>query len=1196
VIGQALGHYRITAAIGAGGMGEVYRATDTKLGREVALKVLPAEMAASPERLERFQREAKALAALDHPGIVTVHSVEEAEGVHFLTMQLVEGQALDRLVPEGGLPASQILEIATALAEALAAAHEKGIVHRDLKPANVMVTADGRVKVLDFGLAKITGAEHAASADSEMPTDVQTREGVVMGTVPYMSPEQVSGLKVDHRTDVFSLGVLLYEMAAGRRPFQGRSSAELASAILRDAPAALGESRSDLPEGLSRVVARCLQKEPGQRFQTARDAAEALRDLGSGSSSVTSTLTSAQPAAASATPSTGARRREEGFWVAVLPFTHRGSDPGVEALAEGLTEEIVTGLSRFSYLRVIARGSTAQYASGTADVRAVGREIGARYVMEGSLRHAGGQLRVAVQLVDASSGAHLWAETYTRSFDPEHVFEIQDDLVPRIVSTCADHFGVLARAISEAVRGKPVAELTSYEALMRGFGYHFRLSPEEHAQARDVLERAVERAPANADCWAMLSWVYSHEHAHGFNPRPGSLDRALAAARRAVDLAPSNHLAQQALAVVLFFRKDRAGCLGAAEQAMALNPHDGSNEAFFLVTFMGDWERGTSLIRRAIELNPYHPRWYEWVLAVNEYRLGRYRAAVDTVVRANLPQGSWLSVLLAAAHGQLGDRVAADEALRDLLAQGNDVARWARERLEKWFDARLAEHFMEGLRKAGLEFPPPPEATASRTSSDKHGRPALQPSTTSAPDSAAVAIAVLPFSDMSPGKDQDYLCEGMAEEIMNALVRIEGIRVASRTSAFRASREEGDLAAIGKLLSVDQVLEGSVRTAGSRLRVTAQLSDVASGYQLWSERFDRQLEDVFAVQDEIAAGVVDAVEARLHSGDHAVPVRPQVKNLEAYRHYLRGRFLRHTKNDHGGALRQFEEAVRLDPSHGPSWVGVAEATVLASYYALIPPADFHAKARDALATVARLQGNSADALYLEGIAANAQWRWTEGEEAFQRALELDPHNVHALAHYGFSLAARSRLDEARAYLERAREVDPLAPWPCAMTGVSLLTAGQTEESVRHFDDALGFEKENALALWGSGMAHVALGRHDEGLPMLEKAVAHMRRAPLMVALLGWGLARAGRTDEARRVLEELQSRPPSAPTTVSDAWLLAELGETEAAFEVLARAEEERQPFLVFAGLPGFDRLRDDPRFKALLTRLGLPASTGLTR
>jgi predicted ATPase len=285
LIGTSLSHYRICASLGAGGMGEVYRATDTKLDRDVALKVLPAEMAASPERLERFRREAKALAALDHPGIVTVYSVEEADGVHFLTMQLVDGQPLDRLIPEGGLPVDRLLAVATGLAEALAAAHEKGIVHRDLKPANVMVAANGRVKVLDFGLAKVAAGGEGGPNDSQLETAMKTREGVVMGTVPYMSPEQVSGRPVDHRTDVFSLGVILYEMSSGRRPFEGSSSAELASAILRDMPRPLGELRADLPDALAGIAQRCLVKEAGGRPQSAREVRDVLCGLSSGKSS-----------------------------------------------------------------------------------------------------------------------------------------------------------------------------------------------------------------------------------------------------------------------------------------------------------------------------------------------------------------------------------------------------------------------------------------------------------------------------------------------------------------------------------------------------------------------------------------------------------------------------------------------------------------------------------------------------------------------------------------------------------------------------------------------------------------------------------------------------------------------------------------------------------------------------------------------
>src|SRR5277367_2907517 len=258
-------------------MGEVYRATDTKLAREIALKVLPAAMANDPDRLARFQREARAVAALNHPNVVTVYSVEESDNVHFITMELLEGQPLDRLISADGLPADRIIEIAGAIAEALAAAHEKGIVHRDLKPANVMVTNEGRVKVLDFGLAKDVGAQSAS--DATLTSAGHTQVGVVMGTPAYMSPEQVSGRPLDHRSDIFSFGVLLHEMATGRRPFEGSSSAELISSILRDNPPSVTDARPELPSDLARVIRRCLEKDPRYRMQTARDVSNEFRDL-----------------------------------------------------------------------------------------------------------------------------------------------------------------------------------------------------------------------------------------------------------------------------------------------------------------------------------------------------------------------------------------------------------------------------------------------------------------------------------------------------------------------------------------------------------------------------------------------------------------------------------------------------------------------------------------------------------------------------------------------------------------------------------------------------------------------------------------------------------------------------------------------------------------------------------------------------
>ena len=702
MIGRTLSHYHITAAIGAGGMGEVYRANDTKLGRDVALKVLSAQMAHDPNRLARFQREARSVAALNHPHIVTIFSVEEAEGIHFLTMELVEGQSLERLIPAGGLHVERIVEIASALADALTAAHEKGIVHRDLKPANVMLTDDGRVKVLDFGLAKDVRADK--SSDATQTFAGQTAMGVVMGTPTYMSPEQVASRVLDHRTDIFSLGVILYEMASGRRPFEGASSAELASAILRDTPRLLSEFRADLPEELGVLIQRCLEKDPQDRFPSARDVRDALRGVTASAPSIrTATAPAPRPVVEG---NSGAARAEEGFWVAVLPFKYNGANADLTALAEGLTEEIVTGLFRFSYLRVISLSSTSRYAHGAIDIRSAGKELGARYVMEGSLRQAGTKLRIATQLVDATSDVNLWAETYERPFRPEGIFELQDDVVPRIVSTVADTHGVLPHTMSEVLRNRNPDQLTPYEAVLRSFAHFQRVNAEEHAAARAGLERAVQQAPGNADCWAMLSMMYKEEHTHGFNLRPDSLGRALAAARRAVEAAPSNHLAYHALAATLFFRRELPAFRNAAERAVALNPMDGFTMAYlgFLIAYAGDWERGCALAEQARGLNPHHPGWYWFPSVLDAYRRSDYRGALDFALKVNMP-GFWrTNVALAAAYGQLSELEAARNAVQQLLAVRPDFAVLAREELGKWWDAELVEHLIEGLRKAGLEI------------------------------------------------------------------------------------------------------------------------------------------------------------------------------------------------------------------------------------------------------------------------------------------------------------------------------------------------------------------------------------------------------------------------------------------------------------------------------------------------------------
>lgn len=669
---EHLGHYEIHALLGAGGMGEVYRATDTRLGREIALKVLPAEMAADSDRLMRFHREARAAAALNHPNIVTLHSVEEINGVHFFTMELVDGRPLDELIPAEGFPADRVVALATPLAEAIAAAHDKGLVHRDLKPANILVTSDQHVKVLDFGLAKDV---HAVGKDGQTVTSYgRTQPGVIMGTPLYMSPEQISGAEVDHRTDVFSLGIILFEMLTGHRPFRGESQAELTAAILRDPPPTV--TRPDVPSSLITLIDQCLVKTAGGRLQSARLLASGLRDI------------SRQTAVV---PSGKADPRDHGFWVAVAPFHCRAVDLSLQTLAEGLTAEINAGLTRFSYLRVIGAGSS---------------ERAARYVIDGGIRQAGSRLRVTVQLTDTITEAQLWVETYERTFDPDKIFDIQDDLVVRIVSTCADPFGVIPRSIGDVVRGTDPAVWSPYEALLHFFAYHQRLTAVDHLAARSGLERAVEISPRNADCWAVLSLVYAHEYAHGFNTGPHPLERAQAAASRAVDLVPGNPLAHQAMSTVLLLRKEIVASLHEADRAIALNPFDAGCSANMgaNIAFAGDWVRGCALIERSMDLNPQHPVWYRGMLSVREYWSGNYRAAIDEAVKTNAPYLFWLQIVLAAANGQLGEQQAASAAVRALMTQVPSFSAEPRAILRTWLQADLVEHLIQGLQKAGMSI------------------------------------------------------------------------------------------------------------------------------------------------------------------------------------------------------------------------------------------------------------------------------------------------------------------------------------------------------------------------------------------------------------------------------------------------------------------------------------------------------------
>ncbi len=1079
-------------------MGEVYRATDTKLGRDVALKVLPAEMAQDPERLGRFRREAKALAQLDHPNIVTIYSVEESDGVHFLTMQLVEGRPLDRLICAGGLPLEQIVEIASALGEALAAAHEKGIVHRDLKPANVMVSHEGRVKVLDFGLAKDVRGSNLG--DATMTSDSRTEVGVVMGTPAYMSPEQTSGRPLDHRTDIFSLGVLLHEMATGRRPFEGTSSAELASAILRDTPPSVTDVRPDLPSDLARIVRRCLEKDPRHRLQTARDVSNEFRDLAQHASRPAPVSTAAPRMAPP--PDSGAVRADEGFWVAVVPFKYAGTSAELKSLAEGLTEDVVTGLSRFSYLRVIARGSTVKYSSESGDIRAVGKELGARYLMEGNIRQAGAKLRLAVQLIDAATGAHLWAETYERGFNSEAAFELQDDLVPRIVSTVADMHGVLPRSMSAVVRLKPSDQLTPYESLLRGFGHSVSFSPDDIVDVQSSLEHALQQSSGNADCLAMLAIVQAD--AYGFSDRFAAdiLEGALRAAQAAVEAEPTNALAYHALAKVLFFKGNTPAFRAAADRAVSLNPMDGATIAYMgiLMAFAGDWERGCQLTEKGMQLNANHPGWHLMTAWHDAYRRKDYPKALELALKLNAPKNPWVQRSLTVSYAQLGRNAEAGSSLRDLLALVPNYARVAREMHSRWLEPELVEHMMDGLRKAGLEMGEDPGKLTAAPSA------ATIVATTSGEARADQGfwVAVLPFKYAGASSELKALAEGLTEDVVTGLSRFSYLRVIARSSTSRFANQAVDIHSAGKELGARYVMEGSLRQAGTKLRLAVQLVDTVSGAHLWAENYERTFspENLFELQDDLVPHIVSTAADQHGILPRRISEELRVKNEEDL-------------TPHEAVLRSFSFLQRISPIE-------------------------HATARRILERAVERDPNQADAWAMLAIMYDTEFAdeynprpnpLERAMAAAQRAVDLAP--THALGYYALAFTYFFRKDNAgfRAAVEQATALNPMDGSVMGLLGLLVHHTGEIDRGTQMVEAAMQLNPHYPPVFRAPAFLNAyARGKYAEALELAVRF--NMPGFFHAHALRAAALGQLGQREAGEQAVQELLALRPDFATSV----------------------------------------------------------------
>ncbi len=625
MIGQTVSHFRILSRIGEGGMGVVYRAEDQNLRRPVALKVLPPGSVGDEERRRRFLREARAAAAVAHPNIATIYEIDEADGVVFIAMELVEGKTLRQLLCGPPLPIQDAVWIGGEIAEGLASAHQARVIHRDLKPENVIVRPDGHVKILDFGLAKLheermearlSGLSHQDTLSAQM-----TREGRIVGTAAYMSPEQARGKAVDARSDLFAFGITLYEMATGRRPFQGASHTDTLSAILRDQPTPAGKINPKISPALEKVIGRCLEKDPERRYQSAREIQRDLELLKAPVPLLATLLRLALPrrrplalAGIAAALVAVVAGLNVGGWrdrlfggaatpriesLAVLPLANLSGDPEQEYFADGMTDALITDLARIGTLRVISRGSVMGYKAAPKPVPEVARALNVDAVVEASVFRSGGRVRVNATLIPAATRQVLWAGSYER--DLRDVLALQSDVARAIATEIKAKLTLQEEA--RLARKRPV-DPAVYETYLKG-QYHFnQQTVDGMLKAKQYFEEAIGKDPEFAPAYVGLADTY----AWGGIPLPPRevAAQARAAAQKALELDETLAEAHVSLGAILEYEYDWVGAEREYRRAIDLNPNSANAHAWYAMWLVlpGRFEEALAEIKRAEELDP----------------------------------------------------------------------------------------------------------------------------------------------------------------------------------------------------------------------------------------------------------------------------------------------------------------------------------------------------------------------------------------------------------------------------------------------------------------------------------------------------------------------------------------------------------------------------------------------------------------
>jgi serine/threonine protein kinase/Tfp pilus assembly protein PilF len=706
MVGQNISHYRVLQKLGDGGMGVVWAADDTRLGRRVALKFLPEELEKDPAALERLKREAQAASSLNHPRICTIYDIDAENGRHFIVMEFLDGQTLKHHILKSGFQIPEMVELASQIADALEAAHARGIMHRDIKPANIFITGRGLIKVLDFGLAKFTrtgrlraaNAQRSSSAPLSPTEEVLTGSGIALGTMPYMSPEQIRGDDLDARTDLFSFGAVLYEMATRRMAFHGTTVDDVTDKILNREPVNPAQINPALPAALQAIIRKALEKQRSLRYQTASDLLADLqrlkRDIESGR----------QKDSDSATPIPRATKTIDSL--AILPLANETQDPETDYLSDGITEMLINNLSQLPKLRVLPRSTVFRYKGRELDPITLGRELGVRAVLAGRVVHRADTLTIKVELVDAARQAHLWGGNFSRKLDD--IFAVQEEIAQQISEHMRLH---LSPQEKKKLAARDTVNREAYQAFLRALYFWNKWTPTSSWRALEHCREAIEEDPAYAPAHAVMADCYTSLAVFGDLPAKEAFSKAKAAASKAVEMGPSLSDAHLAVGLInLYFDWDWVNAEKHLRRAVDLSPHSArahyglslwllvqqrQQEAIqeadcaleldplslpmnfnvgYLNYFAGNNDRAIEQFERILEMDASFVQ-ASLILSPAYMRKGLLPKALATIEKALPQSGNWSSLrgMLGVVHAGSGRANEARQILEDLKKEGASV-------------------------------------------------------------------------------------------------------------------------------------------------------------------------------------------------------------------------------------------------------------------------------------------------------------------------------------------------------------------------------------------------------------------------------------------------------------------------------------------------------------------------------------------